>query len=74
MNPSISNFAEYARLALETVYTYGKQWRLVLPSLEHAQLSPLRASLPRGAQARDGDPSCDVARAIAREAFVYIKV
>ncbi len=28
MNPSISNFAEYARLALETVYTYGKQSRL----------------------------------------------
>lgn len=28
MNPSISNFAEYARLTLETVYTYGKQWRL----------------------------------------------
>lgn len=28
MNPSISDFAEYARLALETVYTYGKQRRL----------------------------------------------
>ena len=54
MNPSISNFAEYARLALETVYTYGKQWRLVLPSLEHAQLSHcalrFRAARRRGTE------------------------